>query len=191
MAYDASDPRAALAPAVAPAAAAAAVTGPFTAAHYAKFYETPPQEEAGGLRTWYARGRNFIVAYSEVPAGATLTRSGQPDEYVLLLPDHGIAADVTAGAETKAIEGYSVTFIPPGDSRITITAPGRIVRLFTPRSEDLAAKCSNAAGFAEPDPRIRRRRTGPPADLPHCSYTLDVPKEFAASARSGAAPPSW
>jgi hypothetical protein len=177
MAYDASDPRAALAPAVAPAAAA--VTGPFTAAHYAKFYETPPQEEAGGLRTWYARGRNFIVAYSEVPAGATFTRSGQPDEYVLLLPDRGIAAEVSAGGETKTIDGYSVTFIPPGDSSITATAAGRIVRLFTPRSEDLAAKCSNAAGFAEPDPRIPPLQDWPtpPDGFRIRSYTLDVPKE--------------
>jgi hypothetical protein len=176
MAYDASDPRAALATA---AAAPKAVTGPFTPAQYAKFYETPPQEEMGGARTWYARGRNFIVAYSEVKPGSVFTRSGQPDEYVLMLPDRGMTVEVTAGAETRTVDGYSLAFIPPGDSRITVKAEGRIVRLFTPRSADLAAKCSNAAAFVEPDPRIPPLQDWPtPPDGFHIrSYTLDVPKE--------------
>jgi len=176
MAYDASDPRAALASA---AAAPKAVTGPFFGAHYAKFYEEPPQEEANGLRSWYARGRNFIIAYSEVPAGAVLERRGQPDEYVLLQPDTGTSVEVTASGETKQIGGYTVTFVPPGDSRITIKAGGRIVRLFTPRSADLAAKCSNAAGFTEPDPRIPPLQDWPtpPDGFKIRSYTLDVPPE--------------
>jgi hypothetical protein len=175
MAYHASDPRAALAP----ASAGKPVAGPFFGAHYARFYAEPPQEDANGIRTWYARGRNFIVAYSEVPAGATFERRGQVDEYVLLQPDRGTAAEVTAGAETKQVEGYTVTFVPPGDSRITIKAAGRIVRLFTPRSEDLAAKCSNAAAFAEPDPRIPPLQDWPtpPDGFKIRSYTLDVPPE--------------
>ncbi|MGG5822110.1 hypothetical protein [Falsiroseomonas sp. HW251] len=155
------------------------MSGPFFGAHYAKFYEQPPQEEANGLRSWFARGRNFIIAYSEVPAGAVLERRGQVDEYVLLQPDAGTAAEVSAGAETKQVPGYTVTFVPPGDSRITIKAAGRIVRLFTPRSEDLAAKCSNADGFREPDPPIPPLQDWPtPSDgFKVRSYTLDVPPE--------------
>jgi hypothetical protein len=176
MAYDASDPRAALAAAP---SAPKAVTGPFTKAHYAKFYETPPQEEGGGARTWLARGRNFIIAYSDVEAGAVFARSGQPDEYVLLLPDAGTNVEITAGGETKAVEGNSLAFIPPGDSRITVTSAGRLVRLFTPRSADLAAKCSNADGFTAPDPRIPPLQDWPtpPDGFRIRSYTLDVPKE--------------
>ncbi|WP_137176353.1 hypothetical protein [Roseomonas sp. AR75] len=176
MAYDASDPRAALA---ASAAAPKPEAGPFFGAHYARFYEEAPQEDTNGVRTWYARGRNFIVAYSEVPAGAVFERRGQPDEYVLLQPDRDTAAEVTASGETKQVEGYTVTFVPPGDSRITIKAAGRVVRLFTPRSEDLAAKCSNAAAFAEPDPRIPPLQDWPtpPDGFKVRSYTLDVPPE--------------
>jgi hypothetical protein len=176
MAYDPSDPRAALA---SPAAAPKPVAGRFTPAEYAKFYETPPQEELDGIRTWYARGRNFIVAYSDVKAGAALPRSAQPDEYVLLLPDAGTPAEIAAGGERKRVEGNSLAFIPPGDSRIVIQAPGRIVRLFTPRSADLAAKCSNAASFTEPDPRIPPLQDWPtpPDGFRIRSYTLDVPKE--------------
>ncbi len=174
MAYDASDPRAALASA---AAAPKVVTGPFTKAHFCKFYEEAPQESAAGVKTWYARGRNFIVAFSEVKAGTALERKGQVDEYVLLQPDRETAAEVSAGAETKSIEGYTVTFVPPGDSRITMKTDGRIVRLFTPRSADLAAKCSNASGFTEPDPRIPELKDWPtpPDGFRVRSYTLDVP----------------
>ncbi|MFT8244888.1 hypothetical protein [Roseomonas sp. BN140053] len=175
MAYDPSDPRAALA---APAGAPAAVTGHFTAAQYAKFYETAPQEEADGARHWYARGRNFIVAFSEVSAGTVLSRSDQPDEYVLLLPEAGTSVEITANGERKTIEGNSVVFLPPGDSQITVQANGRLVRLFTPRSADLAAKCSNAASFTEDDPRIPPLQNWPtpPYGFRIRAYTLDVPK---------------
>lgn len=175
MAYDPSDPRAALSTAEKPGSAAA---GRFTAAEYAKFYETAPDEDADGIRSWYARGRNFIIAYSDVADGSRLDRTGQVDEYVLLLPDHGISAEVTAGGESKVVEGYSLAFIPPGDSSIVIRGKGRIVRLFTPRSEDLAAKCSNAASFVEPDPRIPPLQDWPtpPDGFRIRSYTLDVPK---------------
>jgi len=176
MAYDASDPRAALASAT---AAPKPVTGPFMPASYARFYEQAPQEELPGIRTWYARGRSFIVAFSDVSAGVVLPRSGQPDEYALLLPDAGTDAEITAGAETKVVEGYSLAFIPPGDSRIAMRTGGRIVRLFTPRSTDLVTKCSDAAVFAEPDPRIPPLQDWPtpPDGFRIRSYTLDVPKE--------------
>jgi hypothetical protein len=175
MAYDVSDPRAGLAP----AGTAPVVAGGYARAEYARFYETPPQIDAGGVRSWYARGRNFIVDYSDVQDGAVLERAAQPDEYVLLMPDPGIAAEITARGETKRVEGHSLAFVPPGASRIVIRGSGRIVRLFTPRSEDLAALCSNAAGFEAPDPRIPPLQDWPtpPDGFRIRSYTLDVPKE--------------
>ncbi len=176
MAYDASDPRAALSSA---AAVPKVVAGRYTPAEYAKFYETAPQEDADGVRTWLARGRNFIIAYSEVVDGSVLARAGQVDEYALLMPDAGITAEITAGGETKVVEGNSLVFIPPGDSRITIRGKGRVVRLITPRSADLAAKCSNAGAFDEADPRIPPLQDWPtPKDgFRIRSYTLDVPPE--------------
>jgi hypothetical protein len=175
MAYDPSDPRAALA---APAGAAKIVAGRFTPAEYVKFYESAPQEDADGIRSWYARGRNFVVAYSEVAQGAVLARRGQVDEYVLLQPDAATAAEVAAGAERSIIAGNSVAFIPPGDSSIVMREAGRIVRLFTPRAADLAARCSNAGSFVEPDPRIPPLQAWPtpPAGFRIRSYSLDVPK---------------
>ena len=77
--YDSSDPRAAL---NAPAKGAKTATE-FAAAEYAKFYETEPQESDRNGRTWYARGQNFIIAYTEAEPDATFTRSNQVDEYVV------------------------------------------------------------------------------------------------------------
>src|SRR5262245_17475864 len=103
--YDASDPRSRLA-ALAPAAAPAATE--FAAAEYAKFYETPPQETGAGGRTWYARGQNYVVAYSEAKPGATFERSGQPDEYAIIVPDAATKVEISAGARTERIDGYAI-----------------------------------------------------------------------------------
>jgi hypothetical protein len=43
-------------------------------ASVARHHDEPPAHEADGARTWVSRGANFIVAVSEVQAGATLTR---------------------------------------------------------------------------------------------------------------------
>ena len=59
----------------------------FAGAEYLKFYETPPTVVTDGGRTWYARGQNFVVGYSELDGEADFARTGQPDEYVVLLAD--------------------------------------------------------------------------------------------------------
>ena len=75
--YHSSDPRAALA--ATPVGAKPAATH-FAGAEYAKFYETPPAENQNGARTWYARGQNFIIAYSDADKGAVLGRASQRSE---------------------------------------------------------------------------------------------------------------
>src|SRR6186713_2900911 len=97
--YDTSDPRAAL---NAPAKSSAKLATEFAAAEYAKFYQTAPQEDDGNGKTWYARGQNFIIAYTEAKPGATFNRKGQIDEYVVLLHDAPTTAEITAGGETKS-----------------------------------------------------------------------------------------
>lgn len=175
MAYDASDPRAAL------AAQKSSVPPPtaFAAAEYAKFYESAPQEDDGNGKTWYARGQNFIIAYTEAKPGATFSRKGQIDEYVVLLHDAPTTAEIAAGAEKKSINGYTVTFVPPGDSTVTLPKGGRLVRMFTTRSSDLAAKCSNAKAYAAQHPNIPPYQSWPvPKDgFKIRSYSLDYPPE--------------
>src|SRR5690606_20011986 len=120
--YGADDPRSRLSTASKSDSSNASAFGVST---YARFYETEPQLENEHERTWYARGQNFLVAYSEVRAGARLARENQLDEYVLLLPDEGIEAKVRANDETRVVSGYSITFVPPGDSGVGVGSDGR------------------------------------------------------------------
>lgn len=147
--YGRNDLRASLAP----QSTAPAPTG-FKQASYARFYEEPPQETSDLARTWFARGQTMIVAYSEVQAGAVFERAGQPDEYAVVLPDEGVEVEIAIAEGSEVARGKSVAFVPPGDSKVTVLKGGRMLRLFTVNSADLAAQCVNAAAYAEPDPNV-------------------------------------
>jgi hypothetical protein len=151
----------------------------FAGAEIARFHEEEPRESGPEGRTWYVRGQNFLVAYTFAEPGAVLSRQGQPDEYVILLPRAQTFIEVAAVGETKTIGGFSISFVPPGDSRITIPAGGEVVRLFTTRSQDLAGKCSNAASYAKSHPNIPPFEPWPqpPDGYRIRSYSLDVPQQ--------------
>lgn len=149
--YDTTDPRSKLA--TNPMSAALGLSRP-GASTYARFYQSEAQETVDGARSWYARGQNFIVAYSDAEPGAVLERRGQVDEYVLLLPDSTVDAVVEAGSETVNIPGRSLVFIPPGNSSVTLPSGGRLIRMLTTRAADLIKKCSNASTYAEQNPAI-------------------------------------
>ena len=174
--YEADDPRSRLSTA---AAGSAPTSKSFGTSTYARFYDAAPQQEDAAQTTWCARGQNFVVAYSETHEGAALARTGQHDEYVLLLPDAGFGARVTANGETQEVSGYSITFIPPGDSVVELPKGGTAIRLFTTQSADLAALASNAADYAQPDPHIPPFEPWPePKDgMRIRSYSLDVADE--------------
>lgn len=176
--YDVDDPRSRLSTAT-PGAPSRTSGGGFSAAVYAEWSKMAPQIEDAKQKTWLSRGQNFIVAYSEIQAGAKLERRGQADEFILLLPDPGVAVVVSAGGERKEIGGGAITIVPPGDSTIAVKAGGRLVRLFTTQSKDLADIVSNAADYAEPHPHIPPFQPWPPPPGGYRirSYSLDVPDE--------------
>jgi hypothetical protein len=177
--YDKSDPRSQLASAGARQPAAGMAGEGFAPAEYVKFYEIDPQISGPEGDTWLARGQNFIVALTEAKPGAVLTRNGQPDEYVVLLEHEGTDVEITAGEKTVSVPGYSIIMVPPGDSHITVPKGGRVVRLLTTNSEDLAAQCANAGSYAEPHPFIPRFEPWPDplGGFKIRPYSLDVPKE--------------
>ncbi len=172
--YDTSDPRSTLA-----AAAPKITAGAFAAADCGKFYETEPQENDANGKTWLFRSQNAIVAYSEARDGAVFARRNQPDEYVLLLPDHATSAEITALGVTTTMAGYSLAFIPAGDSTIRIKGGGQVIRLLTTRSGDLTAKCADAAAYAEPHPNVAPLQPWPMAGTGAKVrvYSLDVAED--------------
>jgi hypothetical protein len=169
--YDTKDPRANLSTAAKPTPPTA-----FAAAEYAKFYETPPQETSLGTRTWYARGQNFIVAYSETAPGAVLAREAESGEYFVILPGNATTAAIVAGTESKAVPGYSLAIVPPGNSSVTLPSGGTAIRIFAV-SPDLASKCGNALAYEAHHPNIPPFEAwhAPPDGYRIRSYSLDVP----------------
>jgi hypothetical protein len=172
--YHSTDPRAALE--AKPVTAAPSPTR-FAGAEYAKFYETAPAEEKDGAKNWYARGQNFIIAYSEASKGAVLSRAEQPDEYVVLLPDPGAGAEIVWGDQRLTVSGHSISFVPAGKSSVALLGPAKVVRMMTTKSKDLAALCSNAESYATPHPNLPPFEPWPePASgLKIRTYSLEVP----------------
>ncbi|BCB75729.1 hypothetical protein ACFQ1L_29820 [Phytohabitans flavus] len=148
MAYDASDLRSTLPSSEKPAPER------FSGSEHVKFRDLAPVEKADGIATWYARGQNFVVGYSELDGTATFTRSEQPDEYVVLLADDSLAAEVRAPGEEVSVSGRTMLVLPPGDSTVTVIGQGRVLRLLTTRSADIAALAANADSYAEPHENI-------------------------------------
>jgi len=173
--FDKSDPRASLAPA---AAAKPPVTA-YAPADYLRFYEGPPQRTDALSRTWLGRGQNAVIAYSETKASAEFARAGQIDEWALLLPDPEVKVELIVAGVTHVISGYTLTFVPPGDSMLRVVEGGRIVRLFTTRSGDLAEASGNAANYREPRPNIPAFAAWPtpPDGFKVRTYSLDIPDE--------------
>ncbi|MFG1927188.1 hypothetical protein [Cryptosporangium sp. NPDC048952] len=102
----------------------------------------------------YARGQNFVIGYSEVDGSTLIERKNQPDEYVVLLTDDALEATVRAGDEEVSASGKTMLVVPPGDSTVTVTGRGRVVRLLTTRSADVAALAANAESYVEPHENI-------------------------------------
>jgi len=154
--YDKSDPRATLG-----APKGDTKSGSTTMpASFGLYYRDPPVEDDANGRGWYTRSQNLVVHWIEAKPGATFSRTGQVDEYMIVLPDDDTPYEATAlavgsaesGRERTRGTGYQLLIVPPGDSRITLPKGGRVVRLFSTQSPDLNAKCANAATYAQPDP---------------------------------------
>ena len=151
----------------------------FAAAEYVKFHETPAQEATSNANTWYARGQNFVVAYTEAHSGAMLHRENHPDEYALLVSDRNVPVTVTAGGETREVSGHALVIVPPGKSTVTVHALGQIVRVFSAQSPDLNALASNAGAYAHAHPNIPPYQPWPepPSGYRIRVYDLDVPPQ--------------
>jgi len=173
--YEAHDPRSKLTA----QSTAGAVAAGFAAAEYVKFCDLPPVEQSALARTWYGRGQNMVVCYSDAKAGAQFARGGQVDEYMLVLPDAGEGAVIEAGAERVEVPGFSLAIVPPGDSRVTLKQNGRLIRVICTRNADVAGLAANAAAYAHQHPNIPpfKEWPAPPGGYRIRHYSLDVPPQ--------------
>ncbi|WP_102226806.1 cupin domain-containing protein [Acidimangrovimonas sediminis] len=173
--YDPTDPRASLAP----AAGAGPTFTAYAAPDVGRFYQEAPQSAGDGAESWLIRSQNAVVAYAKARDGARFERADQPDEYVLLLPGHDAAASVDWNGTTTEVPAFSIAFIPPGASKVTIRGAGEVVRIFTTAAEDLCTACGNAEAYAEDHPNVAPVVPWPqPKDGRKVRvYSLDVPPE--------------
>jgi len=126
-----------------------------------------------------ARTQNAAIEYTQGVAGEMFSCTGQEFEYAVLLPDPATSIRISYGGDEVFVEGFSVTFIPPGDSTVEVAAAGRLIRIIPVSEDGVSDKADNADSYAEPNPRVRGLEPWPgPADEWRVrSYSLDVPDE--------------
>ena len=100
----------------------------------------------------HARGANFVVAVTQASAGTELARDNNPDEYMVYLVD--TAAVIEAGKERIEACADSLTIVPPGASRVTLSGAGQVVRVFSAKASDLASAAGNAGLYAAGAPEV-------------------------------------
>jgi hypothetical protein len=179
--YGTDDPRSRLGAAASTAATAstpyaAGSTLRFAAAEYVKFHDLPAHDSGTG-RTWYARGQNFVMSYTEATPGTVLSREDQADEYFVLVPEHGAEVIVATPQESRTVAGHHLVIVPPGKSTVTVKSSGTVIRVFSAQSQDLNALAANAASYAQAHPNIPPYVPwpAPPGGFRLRIYDLDVP----------------
>ena len=147
--YDKSDPRSVLST---PPRAEAQVS--LKPASITRCYRDGSMEDDANGRAWYTRGQHLLVNYIEAAPGASFGRRNQVDEYMVVLPDEDTPWEITAQGELMSGAGHQLVIVPPGDSAVRLPRGGLVCRLFSTQSDDLNARCSNAAIYAEPDASV-------------------------------------
>lgn len=141
-----------------------------------------PAAVADGCTTRYARTFHFVVAWSEVTAGARLRHAAGRESFVVL-PDAGV--DLVAGASPIPAPARSICILPAGESTIVAHAAGTVIRLIEAAPADALAGAINARSYTQPRADLRPigapfRRIGPPA-----------PRVYPLEAGSGGKPQSF
>lgn len=120
------------------------------------FHDMAPQLTSadGKEKTWVTRGGNFAICYSEVETGAVLERADNPEEYMVILPPDGTTATIEAGGETIEAGEDSLTIVPPGPSKVTVTNGGVVARIISKASTDIMDLAQNGATYADGAPEL-------------------------------------
>lgn len=139
-------------------------------------------DEAGistpGNRSHYARGQNFTIVYTELAKGEVTDKYAAPDEHVVLLPQDGVRLKVLTAAGEVVLDEPGLAIVPPGTSCLLADQDCAVLRVFTCRAEDVAARAANAGSYAVADPAVAPLPPIPPDRAQHAPqvYRLaDIP----------------
>jgi hypothetical protein len=166
MPYDQNDPRATLG-GTATATHAPGGSGVNVAPQYFEFARMDSDRTAHGSRTWWTRSQAAVMAYTDGRAGERLVRTGQPDEYVVLLDDPSASITIEWGGNRATAHGRSVVVVPPGDSVVELGSTAAVTRVFTSQSDDLCALCTNNDFYDTADPNVPSFQPWPDAPSGH------------------------
>lgn len=135
------------------------------------FPEQVPQfvSADGREKTWITRGGNFAICYSEVAPGAVIERRGDAEEHMIILPPGGASLAVEARGGSIEAAPDSLTIVPPGDSRVTVTSGGVMARVMPKAAADIVALAANADAYADGAPELA---PGTPWPAPHDGFRL-------------------
>jgi len=122
------------------------------ATHARHYAEAPQWTDSDGSRHWITRAANFVTVVTQATKGAVLDRDN-PDEYMVLLPPE---TDAVFEAEGERIvsKGESLTIVPPGESRVTASNGGTVIRVFSSEASDVMAAAKNAAVYSDGAPEV-------------------------------------
>jgi hypothetical protein len=122
------------------------------ATHARHYVEAPQKTDSDGSRHWITRAANFVTVVSQAAKGAVLGREN-PDEYMVLLPPE-TEAIIEADGERVVSKGESLTIVPPGESRVTVSNAGTVIRVFSSKASDVMGAAKNAAVYSNGAPEV-------------------------------------
>ena len=119
--------------------------------------------EAGG-RQWWVRSQALVIAFLELVPGDPVVIDDQVDEYMVIVSEGSGPVTVTTGDDRAEAPSGSLVAVPPGTSSIEAATNAVAVGVFSSQSDTLAARCTNAEFYAEPDPNVAPWEPWPPAN---------------------------
>lgn len=121
---------------------------PHTPIHH--FHQREPEITQPGFKTWLSRGHNFVVAYTEFEAGATMQRGEQQkDEYMVFLLEGKLTVESETTKQQAEIKENLLAIVPPKNSSLTALSSGRLIALYSSHCHDLAQRANNAGEYAQ------------------------------------------
>jgi hypothetical protein len=175
MPFESTDPRASLTALPDPEASSATA---FARAQYIAFTDELPELAASGIRTWYVRIENCVVAYSIGLAGAKLERLGEESERIVAIPDPGTTIGIATEDGLVEMQGPAIATVPPGLTNLHFVSDGVVIQIFTRAAKDVLARAINRERYDSPPPNVRVHDPEPTQEDRVRTYSLrDYPPE--------------